>query len=317
MKAVKKFKNAVARRRPLGMESILGKDTRIVQPPVSMNQTDFNRPPLLHKTRSVDTHDRRPVEGTLVAEGLHRDIGLDKKQGPIEKRDDTAITTLPKSPTWSSTVPSEEPDPSSPQSPKRNLKANPRMHRFTHAHTFPQASHHQGKGQAHDPLEDHLYLSLGPGISSRPPSPPAVSESPPPAGIDIYETAYRKEVERLRAAQGRSATLFLTRRVEKMESSLRDHGLIQGNSVPTPSKSKGFTKLIQAARAHAAEDVASNSTDNRQEVDHDHDRQAVAGASQPTETMSGAEDQKAPQGSFSKLSDGAKSIVESLTGHAS
>ena len=316
MKAVKKFKNAIARKRPRGMESILGKDTRIVQPPVSMDPTDFNRPPLLHKTRSVDTHDRRAVEGALVTEGLHRDISLDKKEGPIEKRDDTAISTILRTPTWSSTIRSEEPDSSSPESPKRDLKADPKLHRFAHAHTFPQIGH-QGKGQAHDPLEDHLYLNLGPGISSRPPSPPAVSESPPPAGIDIYETAYRKEVERLRAAQGRSATLFLTRRVEKMESSLRDHGLIKGATISMPSKPPAFNKIIQAARAHAAEDVASDANDSQQEGDEDHAQQAVAGAPQSSEEESNPGAQTIPQKSFSKLSDGAKSIVESLAGRSS
>lgn len=207
------------------MESILGKDTRIVQPPASMDSFESERPPLYHKTRSMDNHDRRPIEGALTTEGLHRDIPLGKKEGLLEDREDSATMMMAKSPTWSTSNKFDESDALSPMSPERDLDADPQLHRITHASTFPQiAHHHQGKGQAHNPLEDHLYLNLGPCSSSRPPSPPAVSESPPAAELDIYETAYRKEVERLRAAQGRSATIFLTRRVEKMGMSSRPMG---------------------------------------------------------------------------------------------
>jgi hypothetical protein len=41
-----------------------------------------------------------------------------------------------------------------------------------------------------------------------------ISESPTGTDTPIYETAYREEVERIRRAQGRAATVFLTRRVE-------------------------------------------------------------------------------------------------------
>ena len=273
MKAVKKFKNAVARRRPLGMDSILGKDTRIVQPPASMTPEDFKRPPLFHKTRSVDTEDRKPIEGALVAEGLHREIPLDRKEGALENREDSAVNAMAKSPTWASSRNSDEHVNFSSIGSKRDLNAEPRMHRVSHAATFPQIGHeHHGKGQAHNPLEDHLYLNLGPGSSSRPPSPPAVSESPPAAEIDIYETAYRKEVERLRAAQGRSATIFLTRRVEKMESSLRHHGLISSGSTPQTS----FTKIIEAARSKAAKDVGAHDEQQQGEVNNNHEEQAQA-----------------------------------------
>ncbi|KAG8532090.1 uncharacterized protein KY384_003727 [Bacidia gigantensis] len=251
MKAVKKFKKAIAKKRPPVFDGILGRDHRIVQPPLSMDDEGFQKPSLIHKTRSMDAHDRRPIETALVTEGLHRDIDLGSKQGSTADREDTKIS-LTKSPTWS--TPKRPSDPGS-TNLKRELDAEPRSHRIIHSATFPLNQHH-GKGHAHDPLEDHLYLNLGPTASSRPPSPPAVSESPPAADIDIYETAYRKEVERLRAQQGRSATLFLTRRVERLEHSLKDHGLISGASQSISRSLGGFTKVIEAAQSKAADDVA-------------------------------------------------------------
>lgn len=232
MKAVRRFKDAVARktRRPAGMAGILGKDSRLVQPPLSMSRPE--KPPLYHKTRSVDTHDRRPLEQALVAEGIHRNLDLEDYEKAVPEREDTAITYSPKTPTKRPSDHTNDPSSSSPKTPsKRALNANPQDHRPpTHSASAPQPIAHEGKGQAHDPLTDHLYLGLGPSGGSEPPSPPAVSESPPAVEEpNIYETAYHKELERLRAERGKSATLFLTRRVEGREEYQHDDELVKGN----------------------------------------------------------------------------------------
>lgn len=205
------------------MDAILGKDTRMVQPPLSMSRSE--KPPLYHKTRSVDTHDRRPLEQVLVAEGVHRDIDLDSHSGALPARQDAAVAFT--SEPWvqrSSAHKVDGEDAPNPLHLKRDLHAKPQEHRPTHAATAPMSIDHHGKGQAHDPLTDHLFLNLGAGSSSRPPSPPTISESPPAADVDIYETAYHNEIERIRANQGRSATLFLTRRVDEIEDYRKDEG---------------------------------------------------------------------------------------------
>ena len=255
MKAVKRFKDIVARKRPVVMNSILGNDSQIVQPPTSIHANAFNRPPLHHKPRSVELYDRKAVEGALATEGLHRENPVTEEDEVVEDRDSNFGPHMTKRPTWSPPHRVNAKHSSDLVDDEKDMDNHPRTNRIVHAATFPQAIHHHaGKGQAHNPLEDHLYLNLGPGSSSRPPSPPAVSESPPAADIDIYETAYRVEVERIRAAQGRSATLFLTRRVDKLESSLKHHGLISHDaSISKPYS--GLTKLIDAARATAAKDV--------------------------------------------------------------
>ena len=259
MKAVKRFKDAIARKtkRPPGMAGILGKDTRLVQPPLSISNPG-NKTAIQHRTRSVDTHDRKALEQALVAEGVHRDVDLESYEKGILNRDDTAVTYSPKTPTKRRSDHDNDPSSSSPKTPsKRTLNAHPQEHRPPmHAATAPQLTPHEGKGQAHDPLTDHLYLGLGPTASSAPPSPPAVSESPPAVEVpNIYETAYHKELERLRAERGKSATLFLTRRVERNEEYQNDEGLVKGDvgsgSGGIKAKS-GFARILDQARMKAA-----------------------------------------------------------------
>ena len=255
MRAVRRFKDAIARKtkRPPAMAGILGRDTRFVQPPLSMSSPEKQQ--IHHRTRSVDTHDRRPLEQALVAEGVHRDADLTNYEKGILEREDTAVTYSPKTPTKRPSDHDKDPSSSSPKTPsKRTLNAHPQDHKpLHHAATAPVT--HDGKGQAHDPLTDHLYLGLGFGASSAPPSPPTVSESPPAVDEpNIYETAYHKELERLRAERGKSATLFLTRRVEGKEEYQNDEGLIKGDvGGGGGSKAKsGFARILDQARMKAA-----------------------------------------------------------------
>lgn len=78
----------------------------------------------------------------------------------------------------------------------------------------------EGKGHAHDPLEDHRYLDVGPDPSDDPEEgihhdPITVSESPGAAEFDVYAKAYGAEVERIRKVHGEAASIFSTRRVDK------------------------------------------------------------------------------------------------------
>lgn len=106
-----------------------------------------------------------------------------------------------------------------------------------------------GRGQAHDPLLDHLYLNIGPSAAgpARDESVGAfvLSESPATAedGVDIFEQAYRQEIQRIvgehqqqqqrnedgserkddsQHGRRREPTLYLTRRVEGSKRLVRD-----------------------------------------------------------------------------------------------
>ncbi|CAF9914132.1 MAG: hypothetical protein ALECFALPRED_009348 [Alectoria fallacina] len=266
MKAVKRFKNIVSHKRPSGLQGILGKDTRMVQPPLSMSRPE--KRPLFHKTRSFDNCDRRPIEQALVAEGVHRDVDLDGYEKSLPDREDTAIAYSPKFPTKRPSEQESEHSLSSATNNKRTLNAHPQAHHPpVHAATAPMPVPHGGKGQAHDPLSDHLYLGLGPGGSSRTPSPPCVSESPPAAEVNIYETAYDLEVQRLRVANGRAATLFLTRRVERTEEYLKDEHFMRANLGDAPKAKSGFARVLEEARMKAAK--GEKSTDEQAGGDGD------------------------------------------------
>ena len=274
-KAVTRFKNLLARKRPAGLDGILGKDTRIVQPPLSMSRPE--KPPLYHKTRSVDTDDRRPLERALVTEGIHRDVDVDSYEATVLEREDTAVTYAPKSPTKR---PSDHDAKhlNSPLSPKRTLNAHPQDHRTAKPQMIPQSTVHGGKGQAHDPLDDHLYLALGLGGSSLPPSPPAVSESPPAAeDVNIYETAYHLEIERLRSSQAKPPTLFLTRRVEGREEYQKDEGLVRGDlgGGGGLKQRSGLARVLDQARMKAAKGDPSDHAEQHGGGDDDDDEKTT------------------------------------------
>ena len=267
MKAVKKFKQVVAKKRPSRMEGILGRDARFVQPPLSM---DTPETPKLHKSRSVDTHDRRNLEQALVTEGVHRELDPELGVSP-PNRGDAAVAFSPSTPSKSKSSQSADSpnDTSSPKSPKRNLNAHPQDHRppISSKTWSPEPSRDTLKGHAHNPLEDHLFVGVGAG-SDVEPYPPSLSESPPAADIDIYETAYHEQVERIRARQGRAATLFLTRRVDTKPEYKNDENMIgpsTGGEADSSAPKSGFAKLLQAARKNKDKKVEVGETDQGNE----------------------------------------------------
>ena len=236
MKAVKRFKNSIAHKRPVHMDGILGRESRIVQPPLSM--LNPGKISASHKARSLDTDDRNPIETALASEGVHRDINVDSfnPKPPPEKKDSAVSFSAEHS--FESPSPSQH-DSNAPITPKSTLKAHPSDH---HPHTPT------GKGQAHNPLDDHLFLAIGPSGTDTPPDCPTVSESPGAVETNIYEKAYQDEVERIREKQGRETTLYLTRRVEGRKEWAEDQGLVKGE------KGSGmWGKVLGMARGKAEE----------------------------------------------------------------
>lgn len=267
MKAVKRFKNSIAHKRPPHMDGILGRESRIVQSPMSM--VTPNKIPSPHKARSLDTDDRNPIEKILASKGVHRDINVDSfnERSPPEKKDSAVSFSkeqLLEKP--DSTDPSEhDTNPLSiPTTPKRTLNAD-HSHHQPHSPSHPaqpspsQKDPRSGKGHAHNPLDEHLFLAIGPAGSDHPPDPPAVSESPGAVDFNIYETAYQNEVERIREKQGRAATLFLTRRVEGKKEYADDENLIRGEkggggNGGEGKEQGGWGKILEMARRKGDEE---------------------------------------------------------------
>ncbi|MCJ1404684.1 hypothetical protein MMC11_007910 [Xylographa trunciseda] len=244
MKAVNKFKSLLNRRRPYLMSSILGQGGRIVQPPLSINSDPLRGMP--QKSRSFDAHDRRPVESALVQEGVHRVIESDLMDISPPEREDGAVL---QSPVQMSMDTHDKQESSKASVYRRDLNAHPEAHRSGEG-SQPRGIEQRkdnGKGHAHDPLEELIFLDVGPFASENPPDPPAVSESPPAVEVNVYETAYHDEIERIRARQGSETTLFLTRRVENKKEYQSDENLI-GIDKAHSSAPSGFAKLLQKVR---------------------------------------------------------------------
>ncbi|KAL8945357.1 MAG: hypothetical protein Q9211_000127 [Gyalolechia sp. 1 TL-2023] len=250
MKAVKAFKRLLERRKPGRMSGFLGRETRLVQPPASMHP-DEQSAPRLRTTRSVETADRRPVEQALAAEGVHRDPDISSIAKALD--DDDVARTATSSEKTESPLDNRHKSVKSPTSPtpKRDIDVQPKDHR-----PKPSATDDHGKGHAHDPLEDHLFLAVGPYGGDEPPEPPAVSESPAAAETNIYETAYSEEIERIRSRSGTEQRLYLTRRVEKKEEFCHDQNLIGRDGEPPKGGLGRILGLVRKKEKQKEENAA-------------------------------------------------------------
>ena len=200
LRAVKRFKRLLGRKRPHLMNSFFGRDSRIVSPPYSSRST-----PNATESRSVDADDRRPMDQVLTTEGVHRHIPIDDEMEKLPAGMDRIVklSSHPRDQDGPSVI-----YPSKPQAP-RNVRSL----------DFP--SDESAKGHAHDPLKDTLYLDIG--VDPEAPDGhgdvehPILSESPSGVETNIYEQAYQDEMDRVLQQRGRAASMYLNRRVEHRE----------------------------------------------------------------------------------------------------
>jgi hypothetical protein len=236
-----------------------GESPRFTQPPLAMQQSS-QVPHLPHKTQSVTLYDRRAVEGALAVEGVHREIDLDQGPQHAAKHDDAEhrATSMLQALRSNEGGRFDGPGDSASASVEQSTGQSSQVHHLLRASTGEEEeeqylafrpkhtssdssrarSHDEAgrKGHARDPLADQLYLYIGPSTfsgasgnaDSRTSFGPSgeeedvliVSESPGAADIDIYETAYLEEIERIRqrikdeGMNEEEATVYLTRRVD-------------------------------------------------------------------------------------------------------
>ncbi|PLB51822.1 kinase-like protein [Aspergillus steynii IBT 23096] len=240
------------------MQSILGQEyeSHFVQPPLEMEpEEDFSvdNVPVSNKSQSLNTFDRRAQAFDNVRHGYH----LQREEGSSNQPLDSGTQTRPSGDisTLARSVVSGRKDSGSvrdgpivdqsgddmqftvPQSPSAHVS----LSRASSATT--KRSVEGTRGHARDPLEEEFpFLFIGPSTYTGSAQPvddddtdmeyvcdepdrisdaeaePIVSESPGAAEFDIYETAYRQEIERIRERnvprQGTVPKVYLTRRVE-------------------------------------------------------------------------------------------------------
>ena len=273
MKAVQKFKALVDHRRPTALSETLGKGIRTLHP-----LDDASSEPALRKSRSVDMHDRRMVEGALAAEGVHHDIDApDTKttHKAMTNRIDSAVTVIH--------VPHRSDSDDQPHHKGKRIHSEDLPDR-----PEPHSDSLGEKGHAHDPLnEQPRFFGIGSGgdNSLEVLQQDIVAESPTAAEFNIYDTAYQEEVERIRAAQGHKAMVYLTRRVDKKKEYKADENMI---NAPEDSEvvgaHAGFKDLLDRARkkhheeppedqvggtGHTFSEIASRAMENTKAVGKD------------------------------------------------
>jgi calcium/calmodulin-dependent protein kinase kinase 2 len=241
MKAVQKFRALIDQKRPGALSTALGKGVRSLH---SSENSGSQSRPTLQKSRSVDIDDRRPIEAALAAEGIHHDLesparNLLRGSG---SRMDSSVTMID--------MPAEADEHRAGHNISSDeLLEHPEVHRQESGE----------KGHAHDPLdEEPLFLGIGTGGSDSLDTPPEeiVAESPAAAEFSIYDTAYQQEVDRIRAAQGTTATVYLTRRVDSKKEYQEDENMVDAPNAAEVKHSlphQGFKGLLDKAREKGAE----------------------------------------------------------------
>jgi [calcium/calmodulin-dependent protein kinase] kinase len=237
MKAARRFKQLLTRRRPELMEGIFGSSSRFVQPPQSINP--------IWQSHSGDLENRKPTEYALATEGIHRDIEISDDLKKLPMRIDT-VAIHESDTTWSKNEGGR-----ATHEAEMLGKSSPLWQNEQRANSISKKS---GRGQAHDPLEDTLYLGVGTGTEDpvEPGTFAAVSESPSATDFNVYERAYQEEIERIVGKQeetNRYPTLYLTRRVEHIKD-WRDNEHITNHlrtKVPVAANA-AFKQLIEQAK---------------------------------------------------------------------
>ncbi|THX19380.1 Pkinase-domain-containing protein [Aureobasidium pullulans] len=223
MKAVKRFKKLLFRKRPELMDGLFGRASRIVAPPGSIETKH-------RKTRSSDADDRKPMERVLAAEGVHHDIVVsdDMVCSPGEMDESNSTHT-------------ETPDD---VEHAQHADKDAQQESVDRALEEPHI-----KGHAHDPLSETTYLGIGTGsnspsaytsdeIQDDKPIEHIVCESPGADDSNFFEQAYQEEMQRIHSRRGREPTIYLTRRVENIKAIAEHESVIRDSSQAEPESAK-------------------------------------------------------------------------------
>jgi len=153
MKAVNRFKSLIERRSPGSIEGIFGRASRIVKPPLAMArgiphlQSTLAKPQNLDAARKRDSH----ADNDQVFNETHREehLSLQVHPAPSSPNNGHSRHAQIRGAYADAQVRAQE---DQNQAPKQNQFHTERAGRID-----------TGKGHAHDPLKDHLYLDIGLG----------------------------------------------------------------------------------------------------------------------------------------------------------
>ncbi|KAK8246620.1 kinase-like domain-containing protein [Phyllosticta capitalensis] len=237
MKAVKRFKQLLFRRRPDLVQGIFGQASRMVQPPLSMRSPHERAA----RAQSDNAGNSSQAENKLSPESLREALGtkLDQLTDQLAQRvEGSNISSRPAS------RPSIPPSPRGSPVPGRPV--------VQQAVTRVEI----GKGHAHNPLEDTLFLDIdAPEGDMAQEYQHLVCESPSAVDMDVYEKAYEEEIQKIVKDRGQKRpTLYLTRRVEGKKSIRENPSLLDALQLGQEVSKQGasaLAKLVEKAKNNA------------------------------------------------------------------
>jgi calcium/calmodulin-dependent protein kinase kinase 2 len=315
MKAATKFKRLIAHKRPDFTHGMFG-SSPMVAPPESLGSESENDGDLteshLSRIHTDNLAERKPIEGNLTTEGIIREIDISddlktvqashkidiKDKGPMVSKGQWASIlrgVKPHMPFHANPQKDEErsKDVTDTRSTQSSRVESPSRHELHTQWPLVGSPSHQelrtqsdmaspvsdhGRGQAHDPLTDTLFLHIG--ASADDPAPdlgdlPIISESPSAVvEADVYERAYEEEIQKIlaqRKQQGLRPTLFLTKRVEGIDH-LRNHDDITDFTRAAKQPVQGLARLAAAAKEAAAKEREAMAKDSIPTEDEESDK---------------------------------------------
>ncbi|CBF77936.1 protein cmkC [Aspergillus nidulans FGSC A4] len=362
MKAAKKFKSLLGpTRASTPIQSILGQEyeTHFVEPPTQMDPEEsvsLPSPLPYKKTQSLNTYNRRAWERDDVVKGYHpqRREAL-PCPAPESGESGSAYSSILNRPTRKDSgsirsvkIRDDPIDDLQSQSSQIPLSRT--------SSTTTKRSIEGTRGHARDPLEEDCpFLFIGPStftgsapidinstdVSPKPlnsnvpmvgaetdptePDYPVVSESPGAADFDIYETAYRQEIERIRAdtlpgkeGKGSVPMVYLTRRVDGKdelmklvrETTMSEPALGIGAKVAVPQDS-GFRSAVSIIRTQLEQGRHERQQQQSQELGSLNVSE-TSDVETSASTQEGATASTAATGTESLQSDGQRGRLRSL-----
>lgn len=233
MKAVQRFKRLVDPAKSSGLHSILGQEheSHFVQPPQEMDPDE--------SLDALNAYKRVRREEDFVNKGS-RPQATSRERGRSPKRAGSGGVLSTHGSSSRGATPALRSSRDDTPSTKRSISEGTRGHArdpLEEEHPYLFIGPSTFTGELTDPLGDGVISGPDTSIDGIPAFPntlppvdpnavPIVSESPGASEIDIYETAYREEIERIKrrnmARRDTVTKVYLTRRVENKKNHLSE-----------------------------------------------------------------------------------------------
>lgn len=199
------------------MESILGRASSMVAPPLTMSGAHSTKSDIKGKFKAHFSRDKEDLtDFPMTGSAIYRAKDLTKEEDDIVESMRT--TSLAKRSATNPDVHSAHPAMVTDSKGKQRSKTE-----YEHRPSYDGTA----KGHAHDILHDQIFVDIGSGPCDREENETAieqdqehhhdfvVSESPSASEESVFEKAYEKEVEEIKKS-GRPATIYKTRRIDRV-----------------------------------------------------------------------------------------------------